>query len=50
MPHNSGNNHRLGSSTDTDVNDGDNRDTYGTGATLTLFEYDGSICTLATSA
>ena len=50
MPHNDGHNHRMGSSADTDTNDGDNRSTFGTGATLTLFEYDGSICTLATSA
>ena len=50
MPHNDGHNHRMGSSADTDTNDGDNRSTFGTGATLTLFEYDGSICTLATTA
>ena len=50
MPHNNGHNHKFGGSTDTDTADTSSVSTYGTGATLTLFEFDGSIHTLSTTA
>ena len=51
MPHNNGHNNVFGGSTDTDVADSTgNVSTYGTGATLTLFEFAGAIHTLSTTA
>jgi len=50
MPHNNGHNHRFGGSTDDNTSDASSQNTYGTGATLTLFEYAGSIHTLSTTA
>ena len=50
MPHDNGHNHRLGGSTDDNTSDSSTPNTYGTGATLTLIEYAGSIHTLSTTA
>lgn len=50
MPHDSGHNHSLGNSSDINQDDASIRDVYGTGATMTIFEYASSVASLSTTA
>lgn len=50
MPHDSGHNHSLGNSSDINEDDSTIRSVYGTGATMTLFEYASSVASLSTTA